>query len=313
MAGKEKTSTGDTYNPGVTEKEAQGVSRNVSLHSFPASYRITPPSQYEEVSHEAKTYNPYRGQMWHGVPTPVEPGNTESGLVDVPPDSKVVGYEAQDSTELFPNPIPVSVVEVPQQTNRQIFSRVGQVRMPPREGADGVPIVQDLLSRELQRVRTWFATDRHAEDDQDVYAPALPLTPYCSHITFNRDMGQFVYDAATNTYYSTDGIPLKSDGSMLGPVQHTDPIYGFNTEHFDNTPAGYESYLMNTRYRNKGIQMLGQFSAEEAYSLMTEPTTFRDAIGMVRSDLDKDTFMQMVYANKVRTIHMSIEHTSRVG
>lgn len=295
----------DAWKANATEEEAKsGVSGNVSLHSFPPSYRLGQPSPTIGTAQGRPYALPYRGgaSVAHGVGQLFDPGPVDMPLEEIPSaDGPAIGGQPADPAMPFPDPIPVQVVSMPQLNNIPM-QRDGQVRLPPREGRDAIPRVQNVLSREQNRTAAYFASDNHEEDD--------PNTPYCVHLTFQRDIGNFIFDPDRPA--ASWGIPLQSNGQWFGSFKHTEGMYGFNTESFEVTE--FERYLTVPKYLKLGLWRLDGMDAD-TYLKMTDPQEIstRALSQHVKSSLDRMDFLALVEAQKWRTLHFSLEYSSQVG
>lgn len=293
----------DAWKEGETPEEARtGVSRNISLRSFPAAYRLGQASPYEGVSHEAGYFTPYRGgaSVSHGVTQLFNPSPPDEELENIPSsEGPVIGGEPAQQAMPFPEPLPVSVVSMPQ-PNYVPQNRDGQVRLPPRNGQYGIPEVQNVASREQNRTQAWFATDNH--DDG--------TAPYCTHVTFQRDMGNFIYaDPKTGRPSATWGIPLQSNGMWYGALKHTEGMYGFNTEHFDSEE--YEYYLTIPKYLTKALWMVKGMTADAHHEFHEK--TVRQRSAQIKADVPRMDFLDAVEGDKWRILHFNFEYSSQVG
>lgn len=298
----------NAWQEGETPDEAQsGVSRNISTSSYPSAYRLGQSSPYESGIYSVNNYTPYRGggaNVQHGVTQLFNPVPPDAGL-EPPPSSEgpVIGGEPAAPAMQFPQPTPVSIVSTPQ-PNQIPNNRDGQIRLPPRNGIYGMPIVMPLVSREQHRTGMYFATDNHF-DGQNTDA----AMPYCSHITFQRDLGNFIFEnPVTGRPSATWGLPLQSDGTWLGSFPHTEPVYGFNTTSFD--PVMFEFYLTKAHIVNKALWLIDDMSAAEYHMLMKDPG---EASARVASAVSRMDFLAITEQQSHRIMFFNMQYSSQVG
>jgi len=301
----------DEYVDGAWDQNATpaevetGVSSNISLHSFPPAYRLGQQSPTLYQQQERGYGTPYRGGVTtaHGVGQLVDVEPPDAPLEDIPSaEGPVIGGNPAETPMSFPEPVPVQVVSMPQ-TNQIPGNRDGQVRLPPRDGEFGVPQVQNVLSREQNRDSVAFAAGNHTDP---------PGVPYCVHFTFQRDLGNFIYNP--NRPQATWGVPIKSDGSWFHDVKHTEGIYGFNTMHFD--AAWYERYLTWPHLVNKAMWLIDGMDAENYLANEVHygmPDRALQTMRMVKSDVSKMDFLAMAEEDMWRTLHFSVTYSSQVG
>lgn len=297
------------WNQNATPEEVEtGVSQNVSLHSFPPAYRLGQASPMLYEQQPAKYGTPYRGGVTtaHGVGQKLDVEPPDAPLEDIPSsDGPVIGGNPAETPMSFPEPVPVQVVSMPQ-TNQINQNRDGQVRLPPRNGAQGAPVVQNVVSREQNRDDMWFAAGNHEDP---------PGVPYCVHFTFQRDLGNFIYEnPRTGTPQATWGVPLKSDGSWYGGVKHSEGVYGFNTMHFD--PDEMEYYLTVPQYLNKAMWLIDGMDAETYLGNLTTystPDKTLQTMKMVKSEVQRMDFLAMVENLSWRTLHFNLGYNTQAG
>lgn len=294
--------------PETESEAATGVSRNISLGSFPPAYRLGGTAPFEGVVQERQYGTPYRGgaTVQHGVRQLFAPSPPDQPLEQVPSsEGPVIGGEPAEPAMPFPEPVPVQVVSMPQM-NQIPMQRDGQVRLPPRNGAQGTPVVTNVVSREQNRDGMWFAAGNHTDE---------PGVPYCVHFTFQRDLGNFIFEnPRTGTPQATWGVPLKSDGSWYGSVNHTEGVWGFNTMHFD--PAEMEHYLTMPKYLNKAMWLIEGMDAETYLGNLTSyemPDKMVQTMRMVKSEVPRMDFLAMVEAMTWRTLHFNLGYNTQVG